>query len=257
MHKYLAFFKTAYITELKNPYMIVMRLVMLTLLVFVTQQLWLVIGHKGFEPVNIVWYLVMNEMLFFSYDGKMQKKIHNDIRSGNVGYSLIRPFSYLSQCITESTGMFLARIPFLMVGGGIIAYLLTGGGLPTTYWGIPVALLLMLVSGIFFNTSQVVIGLLGLYMQNTHSVAMIFQKFMFLLGGLLFPITVYPQWLQDIAAWTPFPWAVYEVSRLVYEFNWGIVFNTAAHLIMWTVATFILAYVIFKQLLKKVSVNGG
>lgn len=233
-----------------------MRLSFLATLVFTTQQLWNVIGHKGFDPVNIVWYLVMNEMLFFSYDGKMQKKVFHDIRSGNIGYSLIRPFSYLSQCITESMGMFLARIPFLMLGGGILAYLMTGS-LPTTFHGIFVAFFLMILAGIFFNTCMVVIGLLGLYMQNTNSIFLIFQKLMFVFGGLFFPLTIYPHWMQDIAAWTPFPWGVYEVSRLVYEFNWNIVLNTAGHLIIWTGITLILARVIFVKLLKKVSVNGG
>jgi ABC-2 type transport system permease protein len=77
------------------------------------------------------------------------------------------------------------------------------------------------------------------------------------LGGLLFPLTIYPQWMQTLAAYTPFPWAMYEISRLIYEFNWQIALNTAAHLAGWTALVALLAGGLFKSLLKKVSVNGG
>ena len=256
MKKYWLFFKNAAESELRAPWMIIMRLSFLTALVFVTAQLWTAIGHRGFEPVNIIWYLVMNEMLIFSHDSKMQKRVFHDIRSGNIGYSLIRPFSYLSQCLSESMGMFFARIPFLMLGGGIIAYLI-GGGLPATPQGIPVVFALMILAGIFYNTCVIFIGMLGLYMQNTESVQLIFSKLMMLLGGLFFPLTIYPEWMQSLAAWTPFPWALYEVSRLVYEFSWAIAFNTFIHLFMWTAAALIMTTAIFAKLLKKVSVNGG
>ena len=242
--------------QLRNPAMMIMRLSFLTALVFTTEKLWQAIGHKGFDPVNIVWYLVMNEMLFFSYDERLQRKIFNDVRSGNIGYSLIRPFSYLNQSVIEGMGTFCARLPFLMLGGGLVAYFMTGG-LPATLYGMPVIFVLMILSGLFTTFMIVFIGLLGLYMQSVNSVYLIWHKFMFVLGGLLFPLTIYPEWLQKIAAWTPFPWAVYEISRLIYEFSWSIALNTTLHLILWITVVFVMTNWLFRTLLKKVAVNGG
>jgi len=254
--KYWLFFKSSAEYQLRNPWMMLMRLSFLAALVFTTEQLWIVIGHKGFDPVNIVWYLTMNEMLFFAYDEKLQTKIFNDIRSGNIGYSLIRPFSYIKQIVIEGMGVFCVRLPFLMLGGGILAYCMTGA-FPTTFYGVGAIFILMLLSGFFMTLCMVSIGLIGLYMQSVKSIFMIWQKFMFVLGGLLFPLTVYPKLMQDIAAYTPFPWGLYEISRLIYEFSWGAVFNTSLHLLMWTVIMFLLSGWLYKLLLKKVSVNGG
>jgi ABC-2 type transport system permease protein len=256
MKKYWLFFKSAAEYQLRNPAMMVMRLCFLAALVFTTEQLWRVIGHKGFDPVNIVWYLTMGEVLMFSYDNRLQTRIFNDIRSGNIGYSLIRPFSYLKQIVAEGMGVFCISMIFITIGGMALAFCITGG-FPATIHGIGAIVVLMILSGFFITLCLVSIGLLGLYMQSSKSVFMIWQKLMFVLGGLLFPLTIYPQWMQTLAAYTPFPWAMYEISRLIYEFNWQIALNTAVHLAGWTALVALLAGWLFKSLLKKVSVNGG
>jgi ABC-2 type transport system permease protein len=256
MKKYWVIFKNASVGQITNPTMMVMRLAFLAMLVITTQMLWQAIGHEGFDPVNIVWYLVMNELLLFSWDDRMQKKILYDIRSGNVGYSLIRPFSYLGQNIIEGMGVFCARLPILMIGGIGLAFALTGG-LPTTFYGILAIFFLMFLSGMLANICLVSIGLLGLYMQNPQSVYWIWQKFIFVLGGLFFPLTIYPDWLNTLAHWTPFPYMLYGVSRLIFEFSLPIVFDTAFHLLGWIAIFYLIAKWQYKALLKKVSVNGG
>ena len=256
MRKYWLVFRNAAEGQLRNPAVLVMRLAFLAFLVFVTQKLWQAIGHHGFDPVDIVWYLVMNETLFFSYDSKIIKQITNDVRFGNVGYHLMRPISYFAQQLTESMGIFCAKLPFLMIGGSVLAYLLTGG-LPTTPCGMVVIFPLMIMSGLFTSVCLVAIGMLALYMHNPNSIYIVWQKFMFVFGGLFFPLTIYPEWMQRIATLTPFPWGVYEVSRLIYEFSWPIAFNAALHLIIWTAVAFLIANRMSKVLLRKVSVNGG
>ncbi|MDR2778254.1 MAG: ABC-2 family transporter protein [Rickettsiales bacterium] len=242
--------------QIENPAMIVLCLCFMTTLVFVTEKLWQAIGHRGFDPVNIVWYLVMNEMLFFSFDERIQKRITNDIRSGNIGYSLLRPFSYLEQHVVESIGVFCARLPFLLLGSSALAFVITGA-LPTTFYGIIAVFILMPLSGLFTSLCMISIGLLGLYMQSTNSIFSLWQKFMFVLGGLFYPLTIYPPWLRNLSMLTPFPHGLYEISRLIYEFSWTIMLNTTVHLLGWIVVASFVSRWLYSELLKKVSINGG
>ena len=256
MKKYRIVFRNAAQGQLQNHAVLIMRLIFLTVLVFTTEKLWQAIGHKGFDPVDIVWYLTFNELLLFSYDEKMRNKIFNDIRSGNIGYSLIRPFSYFKQCVVEGMGLSAVRLPILALFGPVLAYSMTGG-FPSTFHGAACVFVLMSVASLLINLCIISIGLVGLYMQANFSLYIMWQKFLFVFGGLFFPLTIYPEWLQDIAAATPFPYMLYETSRLVYEFSWPVAWNTAVHLVLWTAAVFLLSVWLFGLLLKKVSVNGG
>ncbi|MCL2629361.1 MAG: hypothetical protein FWD33_01565 [Alphaproteobacteria bacterium] len=256
MKKFWLFFKTAAEDQWRNPTIMAFRLLFLAVVAFVTLQLWLVIGYQGFAPADMVWYVVMGETIIFSIDEKLRVKIQNDIRTGNIGYSLMRPFTYLSQKISENFGSFCARLPIIMTGGIAISYIL-GGGWPSTPQGIGIIFVLMIMSGFFAILAQVVISLLGIYMQQTESIYIIWNKLLVLFGGLFFPLTVYPQFMTNIAYWTPFPWALYEISRLTYEFSWAAAGLTAAHLAMWCGILFLLANRLFAALIKKVSVNGN
>ena len=230
-----------------------MRLMFFLVLVFITQKMWIAIGNKNFDPVNLVWYLMINETLMFGYGDKLQKDIFYNIRSGNIGYSLIRPFSYFGQLISEAMGIFAVRFLVMLLGGSIFTYVLAGG-FPTTFYGIGVIFVLMLISGVFINLCLIGLGLTALYMQSSRSTYMIWQKMLWIFGGLMFPLTIYPKWMQNVAAKTPFSYSMYEISRLIYGFDWKIVWNTTIHLILWTLATFLF---VLWFMLKKVSVNGG
>jgi ABC-2 type transport system permease protein len=250
-------FRNALEGQIKNPAVMMMCLCFLSTLVFTTEKLWQVIGHRGFDPVNIVWYLVINEVLVFSYDERMHRKITNDIRSGNIGYSLMRPLSYLGQCVIEGLGVFCVRLPFLLLGGSLLAFIITGCHLPATFYGIGVVFILMLLSGFFMNLCLISIGLLGLYTQTTNSVFSVWQRLMFVLGGLFSPLTIYPSWLRNLSMYTPFSRGLYGIARLIYEFSWRIVLDTAVHLLGWIVIMSFVSKWLYSVLLKKVSVNGG
>jgi ABC-type uncharacterized transport system permease subunit len=153
-------------------------------------------------------------------------------------------------------GAYCARLPFVLLGSIILAWTLSGG-LPSTVQGVVVIPLLLLLSGVFINFCLVTIGIMGLYMQSTNPIYMIWQRCLFLLGSLFYPLTIFPPLFQRIARHTPFSHVMYGTARLVYEFDWVLVRSTVCHLFLWTLFAFLLMKWMLSILLKKVSVNGG
>jgi ABC-2 type transport system permease protein len=49
------------------------------------------------------------------------------------------------------------------------------------------------------------IGLLAFWLHDVAPVYWVWQKLMFVLGGLLLPLELYPAFIQRVAAFTPFP----------------------------------------------------
>jgi ABC-2 type transport system permease protein len=68
-----------------------------------------------------------------------------------------------------------------------------------------------------------------------------------LLGGKLLPLSVFPQWLQDVLAWTPFPYMVSFPTKVMLNqvllpdlmmsfaatLVWCFILHSAARLLWW------------------------
>ena len=57
------------------------------------------------------------------------------------------------------------------------------------------------VVSVFFHAA---IGCAAFWLQDASPVYWIWQKFNFVLGGLILPLSLYPEWLQKVAYLSPF-----------------------------------------------------
>lgn len=257
MRKYWVFFQAGFFKQFKQPMMMLSRMVFLTVVLLTMKQLWDAVGNPAFRTTDLLWYLAMNELIFFARPERTHKVIENDIRSGNIGYFLLRPFSYFGMHLSETFGGFLARLPIIF-GMGCAACFVLAGGLPATFFsGAPVIFALMIPVGILSSVCHIFIGMLALYFQSVRPFYLIWQKLEFVLGGLFFPLSIYPDWLNKLAHMTPFPYMAYANSRLIYEFQWSIAMHTMLSLFFWIGAALLVALSFYNLLLRKVSVNGG
>ncbi len=86
---------------------------------------------------------------------------------------------------------------------------------------------------------------------------MAIERLAFILGGAIFPLSIYPDWFVDIAKWTPFYSFYYLTIKLVYDFSWS---NLAEALVLncfWVCLMGIFAYFTYQKLTKRVNVYGG
>jgi ABC-2 type transport system permease protein len=63
----------------------------------------------------------------------------------------------------------------------------------------------LVLASIMLMASLLVIGCTSLWLAESRPVYFLYQKLIFLLGGLLWPLAFYPAWLQAVAWRTPFP----------------------------------------------------
>jgi ABC-2 type transport system permease protein len=101
------------------------------------------------------------------------------------------------------------------------------------------------------------IGLAAFLTEEVRAFEWIYQKVLFILGGLLIPIDFYPSWLQSIAKATPFAYTVYGPARLFVEpslLRFGEVFLGQ---ILWLAALGALLALLFRRGLTHLAINGG
>ena len=117
--------------------------------------------------------------------------------------SLRRPLLYVGAMFAKGLGVVAARAPVLAVVACLCAFAFTG-------WIPPFRVLALsgvfgLIAAALLTALDVVIGLLAFWLDDVTPVYWVWQKLLFVCGGLMMPIQLYPSVIQRVAAFTPFP----------------------------------------------------
>jgi ABC-2 type transport system permease protein len=217
------------------------------LLIF--SRLWQAMGHGS----SYVWYIALTEWIVLSMP-LISVEIEDDIRRGDIAYAIARPVSYLRVKVAEGLGNGLVRLAMLGGLGGAAAWLLTGTPPPK-------GLLLCLPLGAFafslLVVTQVAIGLLAFWIGDTQPFFWVWQKLLFVFGGLMFPLEVYPEWLRDAAYFTPFAPLLHGWARLAFDPDPALAARTAVLLVAWGAVLSVLVAWLYRRALAVMDVNGG
>lgn len=237
---------------------VALMLVMLT----VFRQFWLIVKAGGgdnplIQPTDFIWYLLLGCLLQYGRPEGLHCRIEEDVRTGDIAYCLLRPVSYIGARLFESLGTFCVRLPVLLSCGGLWAFYLTNGELPSSFQALPVILVLLFLAFILVSLGTIFVGLSALFLQDSIPLFWMVQKAEYILGGLFFPLIFYPDWLYQLAMCTPFGYVGYGVARLIYDFKWELALETGGMLLLWIIGGMSVLKVMYSLLMRKVTINGG
>lgn len=235
------------------------RIVLLVLILMIFWAMWRAtplgeLGETAPTVVQLFWYLAATETIAMSV-GFPFRLVETEIHSGEIATALLRPSHYALATLANWLGDMTHRL--LVVGtAGFVCGVWTTGVVPfdaTT--GIALFVGLWLAAAMLL-ISQLWIGLLATWMRSTAPVFWIWQKFMFVLGGLMIPLTLYPSWLEAIALATPFPAMFFLPAALVLDGSaTRIAFMFAAQA-FWIGLLVAVASFVFAKVNRHIAVNG-
>ena len=235
------------------------RLGFYAVILLIFSRLWTLVGESGVLPdrsaADLLWYLAITEWVMLSLP-PIQLDIEQEIRSGDIAYRLPRPLSYIGSKLAEGAGDVALRMLTLAPAGVALAWGLSGG-LPEDPRGllfvVPLGLLAAAV-GLMFNAA---IGLTAFWLQDCSPVYWIWQKFAFILGGLMLPLEIYPEWLRSIALWSPFSALMYGPGRMAFGWDPAYAAVVVAKLVLWALLAGLVLRAIYRRALVVLDVNGG
>lgn len=144
-------------------------------------------------------------------------RFEDDVRTGAVEASLLRPRSWLGLLLAEQAGASAARMGALAVAG-LALLALTGR------WPAPAALIQVGCLGaggaVLTLLVYALVGLTAFWMRRVLPAMLIAQKLMFLLGGLFAPVTLYGGWLRTLALASPFAAELYAPAHALLAPSW-------------------------------------
>lgn len=250
--KYLAIAAVAFKQRLEERSVLLSRALFYVVVLFIFSRVWAKLGKDG---GSYVWYLAVTEWVLLS-QSRVYVEIERDVRSGEVAYQLTRPTHYLAVKLAEAAGETLIAMLVLAVVGGVAATLITAGA-P----GEPVGLLFALVLGVLASAvlllASALIGLCAFWLQDCSPLYWIWQKCVFVLGGLMVPLALYPEWLRVLALCLPFSAIVAGPGSMVLAADPALFVLLAVKLLACAVLAFHALQRAFEGALRRLTVNGG
>ena len=234
------------------------RAVFFVVVLGVFSSLWRAVAEAGMplaaEPKALVWYLAITEWIILSTP-QVHFDVQEAIRRGDIVCQLGRPVSWVGAAFCEGLGALMVRMPVLLVIAASCASIFAG-------WTPPLRVLLVVVplglfAGCLMTGLNLGIGLLAFWLDDVSPVSWVWQKLLFVFGGLLMPMELYPDIVRRLAPWTPFPSVLSGPASIVLHQSAAGGLLVARDLVAWGAVTAVAVSLLFRRAIAVLTVNGG
>ena len=262
MKKYIYVYKATLIENLQYIMNILLGFISFFIILFVFLNLWEYIysgsaSISGYSMNQMVWYVIITEIMWFGTRNRtLTNQISSDIKSGTIAYGINKPYNYMLYIVSKHLGEITIKF-FLFLTAGIFLGFLFVGNLENFHMRYLLLLGAVIFLGIMINSFiRIGISILSFWIEDSGPFHWVYDK-LIIVVGTLFPIEVFPLWVQPFIKLTPIFVVTYGPAKLVIDFSMDMFFKVFVNqLIYLAVTTCILAW-LFRRGVKKLNVNGG
>jgi ABC-2 type transport system permease protein len=206
----------------------------------------------GYSVVAITWYIAMSEAVTIPLNMRMIADIGGDIASGSMATELLRPVSVVGVRVITEIGRAIPKLMLCLSLGALLSA--WTGGAPEHAWALALAVPSALLAIACNIVAQHAFAAVAFWLRDAGSAWFLYQKLVFILGGMLIPLQAMPTWLQSTTRVLPFRAMAYAPARLASgHFEPLILVEQVA----WFAALTALAAAVFAQGERRLQVVGG
>lgn len=210
----------------------------------------------GIDVAGIVWMLVFAQAFRQSGWPNTAALIETEVKSGTLAYSINRPYSYMLFHLASYFGRVGPNL-LINVGSAALAGILCVGVLPVSVPSLIAGAVLLAMSFVLDFFFAFAIGMLAFWTEDTSAFQWLYFKGQLIFGGLILPLTLFPDALRRVAEWLPFPAMFYSPARLLVSydgalFRWFLLMQVA-----WACVAILVAIFLFRKGVRNVEMNGG
>jgi ABC-2 type transport system permease protein len=262
MLKYLAVLRIDARQQIAYRGEFLMRGIMIALFMFIFCSLWstvYAIGGQdemaGFRLSQVVWYLAMTETMILS-GSRIFDEISEAVKSGDLAYTLVRPYSYIGFQIAHSLGLTFPRMALNFVVASVVVVPFVRN-VETSLPGIAGFLVLALFGAILDAMIAVLIGLAAFFVEEVQPVHWIYSKLLMSVGGMFLPLDMFPGWLRRISDWLPFRFIIYAPARTFVTFEATFFFRALAGQLIYCGVMVLVLALVWRWGQRRLVVHGG
>ena len=236
--------------------------VLTAVVIFIFVNMWKTIystnlAVEGFTLVIMIWYLVLTESMVMNMGGtELIKELNQEVKSGDLSYTLNKPYNYILYHYAKSLCQWMIGFTTSILIAGLVAFFLIGK-LKFSFIILPFLILILLLAFTIDFLISSIIGIAAFWLEDTTSFRFVYEKLVFILGGMLIPLEVFPKWLSSISAKLPFSYIVYYPAKLFVMFNFTLFWNVLLIQIVYILVFGLILALIYRLAIRKVNIHGG
>ncbi len=243
-HALAAFARLGWQETASDRFGLLARVILYSLPVLIYSAIWQAtpLAGSGVGVEQATWYVMMTEAIIFA-PGYVFREVEEDIRTGAIEAALTRPVDYALAKIAEEAGGTLLRLAILGTCGGVLAWSVTGV-VPFAWTALPAVWTAAGFGALLALLVQIAIGFLTVWAGNPAPAYWIWQKLVFVMGGLFLPLTLYPEWLAEIGRATPFAAILFHPASLVLDASPAAIVHVFSWQLLWLAAAAFLVAIV-------------
>jgi ABC-2 type transport system permease protein len=167
----------------------------------------------GYTGAALTWYIAASEAATIPLNTRLIEMLGDDISSGAVAAEMLRPASVAAIRVASEIGRTLPHLAMCLVMGTGLCWLTVGA--PPNLAAAALAPLSVLLAIACNVIAQHAFATVSFWIRDARSTWFIYQKFVFVVGGMLLPLEVLPHGIATVAKVLPFMAMAYAPARLV------------------------------------------
>ncbi|CAG7647561.1 ABC transporter permease [Paenibacillus allorhizosphaerae] len=259
--KYTAVGRISLRNHFAYVYDFLVRSIFLVVVMYIFIQLWQTTFQgegkpliEGYSFRQIIWYILFAESLTMAFPS-LAIRIEEEVKSGDVGYKLMKPFSYIGYHYVSYVSEVYVRLAVNFTVGctlGIAVF-----GFPSFGMGWA-GFFIMSFGSITVNfLLGMTLALCAFWVEETRGLEFVYNKLLFTVGGMLMPLELFPEALQQVCKWLPFQAVLYFSAKTAVR--WEDVDLVSMLAVQWAWVTGLVLVVawVYRRGVRKLNVNGG
>ncbi|MDP9224095.1 MAG: ABC-2 family transporter protein [Actinomycetota bacterium] len=216
---YMVAFRASARRAFQSPGQLAVRVLFYGVILGVLSALWKVAAEvnagniAGYDFPSMLWYLVASEATVIAINPRLIEYIGIDIGSGGVAVEMLRPISVVGLRIATALGESVVRGGCALVLGILFAWFTVGPPPDPAAAVLAVPAAVIAVSANL--AAQHCFAAIAFWVDDSKAAWFLYQKLVFLLGGMLLPLELFPPLLAHIARALPFWTMSYAPARLL------------------------------------------
>lgn len=210
----------------------------------------------GFTFKELIWYLIINEVVFFN-NTDLFRKIESEIKSGNIAYHINKPYSYPIYILFDALGKNILSFAVNLVFGLIIGLVFVGYIKALSIINLLPIIIMMLLGVVLNLIIYICISLTSFWIEENRPFIWIYRQFVFAFGGFLVPITLFPKALYNITLHMPWTYVAYHTANSSVKFTFIQFLKTVCWQTGYIIFFLGLMILIYRKGAEALNVNGG
>ena len=166
----------------------------------------------GYSGVALTWYIATSEAATVSLNIRLIEDTGTAITDGTIASEMLRPVSVVGLRIVQEIGAALPKLAVCVAAGATLACSTAWPPVDAGALALAVPSLLLAVAANL--AAQHAFASVAFWVRDARSAWFLYQKIVFIVGGMLLPLEVLPHALERVAMFLPFMAMAYAPARL-------------------------------------------